>query len=61
MRNWQLNGAALGWLIDPYTKVVQVYEAGKDAWVFTGKELAGTGPMAGFTLNLLEVWRCYEV
>ena len=61
MRNWQLNGAALGWLIDPYKKVVHVYEAGKDAWVFAGTELAGTGPMAGFTLNLLEVWRCYEV
>jgi len=37
MRNWQLNGAALGWLIDPYKKVVQVYEAGKDAWVFTAQ------------------------
>jgi hypothetical protein len=46
--------AGLGWLIDPSKKVVQVYEAGKDAWVFTGTELAGTGAMAGFTLKLLK-------
>ena len=58
---WLENGAALGWLVNPYKRTVHIYQPGVTAAVFTGKLLCGVGPVEGFTLDLEEVWRCYEV
>jgi hypothetical protein len=55
------NGVALGWLIDPYNKRVQVYEPGREAVAVSGKRVQGSGPVEGFSLDLDQVWRCYEI
>jgi Uma2 family endonuclease len=61
MERWIENGASLGWLIDPYEKKVYVYEAGAETAAVTGNALPGRGPVEGFTLDLEELWRCYEI
>jgi len=61
MERWIENGVSLGWLIDPYEKKVYVYEAGAETSAVTSKALLGTGPVEGFTLDLEELWRCYEI
>jgi Uma2 family endonuclease len=61
MERWIENGVALGWLIDPYNKRVQVFEPGREAVAVSGKTVQGSGPVEGFTLDLDEVWRCYEI
>ena len=61
MERWIENGASLGWLIDPYEKKVYVYEAGAETAAVTGNTLSGRGPVEGFTLDLDELWRCYEI
>jgi Uma2 family endonuclease len=61
MERWIENGVSLGWLIDPYEKKVYVYEAGAGTAAVTGNALPGRGPVEGFTLDLEEIWRCYEI
>jgi Uma2 family endonuclease len=61
MERWIENGAALGWLIDPYKKKVYVYEPGCEAAAESGNAVHGKGPVEGFTLDLDELWRCYEI
>jgi Uma2 family endonuclease len=61
MKDWIANGAALGWLIDPYEQKVYVYEPGCEASAVSGKSLRGSGPVEGFVLDLDEVWRRYEI
>ena len=61
MERWIENGATLGWLIDPYEKKVYVYEAGGETAAVSGNAVHGTGPVEGFTLDLEELWRCYEI
>jgi Uma2 family endonuclease len=61
MERWIENGAALGWLIDPYKRKVYVYEPGCKPSAASGKLIRGKGPMEGFALALDEVWRCYEI
>jgi Uma2 family endonuclease len=61
MERWIENGVALGWLIDPYKKTVHVYEPGREAATVSGKTVQGSGPVEGFTLDLDELWRCYEI
>jgi Uma2 family endonuclease len=61
MERWIENGATLGWVIDPYEQKVYVYEPGRKASVASGKVIHGKGPVEGFTLDLDEVWRCYEI
>lgn len=61
MQRWIENGAKLGWLVDPYTHLVHVYEPGKEAIVVAGSSVAGTGPVEGFVLDLEEIWHCYEM
>ncbi len=61
MERWIENGATLGWLIDPYEKKVYVFEAGAKTADVTGNALPGRGPVEGFTLDLDELWRCYEI
>ncbi|WP_130425396.1 Uma2 family endonuclease [Edaphobacter modestus] len=61
MELWLANGVQLGWLVDPYTRAVYIYEAGKDPRKETGEQIAGSGPVEGFVLDLNEVWSSYRV
>ena len=56
MERWIGNGALLGWLIDPQSKSVTIYEHGQPAHTETGPSLRGTGPVDGFVLSLDRVW-----
>jgi Uma2 family endonuclease len=60
MESWIDNGARLGWLIDPYNRNVLVYESGQSVRTETAIQIAGTGPVAGFLLDLAAVWCLYE-
>ena len=61
MERWMENGVTLGWLIDPSKKMVYVYQPGREAEAVFGKTVQGSGPVEGFTLDLDELWRCYEI
>jgi Uma2 family endonuclease len=61
MERWIENGATIGWLIDPYKKKVYVYEPDRKAAAVSGNSVQGSGPIEGFTLDLDELWRCYEI
>jgi Uma2 family endonuclease len=61
MQRWIENGTKLGWLVDPYTHLVHVYEPGKEPVAVAGSSVAGTGPVEGFVLDLEEIWHCYEM
>ena len=61
MERWIENGATLGWLIDPYKKKVYIYEPDRKAPAVSGNTVQGNGPVEGFTLDLDELWRCYEI
>jgi Uma2 family endonuclease len=60
MNDWIANGAALGWLIDPYQRQVTVYTANQAPQIVSAESIEGSGPVKGFTLNLAKVWRFYE-
>jgi Uma2 family endonuclease len=66
MEAWMTNGVEVGWLVDPYSKSVHVYQAGfyqagsAATRIETGSVVAGTGPVQGFVLDLEEIWRCFE-
>lgn len=58
MEQWIANGVQLAWLIDGDAQTVYVYRAGRAPR--TGRrirEIAGEGPVAGFTLNLVPIWK----
>ncbi len=61
MERWIENGVSVGWLIDPYKKRVFVYQPNTETTIVTSSSVDGTGPIDGFTLDLAEVWRCYEL
>lgn len=57
MREYQENGARLGWLIDPQTPLVEIYRAGQNVEVlnFTFNQppqLSGEAVLPGFVLDL---------
>ena len=57
MREYIVNGAQLGWLIDPETRSVEIYRANAEPQFLAEIDtLSGEGPVAGFVLNLLPVW-----
>lgn len=60
MEAWTANGAAVAWLIDPVARQVHVYEPGSAVRIETASQIAGSGPIEGFVLDLEEVWRCYQ-
>jgi Uma2 family endonuclease len=60
MEDWIANGAALGWLVDPYKRRVIVYSPNSKPASISSAVVHGSGPVKGFTLDLAEVWRCYE-
>ena len=59
MELWLANGAALAWLINPRKHQVFTYEPGNVPAIMTGSAVHGRGPVAGFVLDLNEVWACY--
>ena len=58
MAEWMANGAQLGWLIDADRETVYIYRAGRgEPEKKTGLErLSGEGPIAGFVLDLTDIW-----
>ena len=58
MRTYLLNGVELAWLIDPLEKRVEIYRQGQEGpEVLEDPRLVnGEGPVAGFSLNLDEVY-----
>ncbi|MGF1537100.1 MAG: Uma2 family endonuclease [Elainellaceae cyanobacterium] len=56
MEEYRSNGARLGWLIDPKSKLVEVYRLGQPVEVLENPStLSGEGVLPGFTLNLKRV------
>ncbi len=57
MREWIENGAALGWLIDPENRTVEIYRPDAEVSILQGDALVpGEGPVAGFVLDPRPVW-----
>jgi Uma2 family endonuclease len=58
MAEWMANGAQLGWLIDADRETVYIYRTGRgEPEKKTGIErLSGEGPIAGFVLDLADIW-----
>jgi Uma2 family endonuclease len=58
MEGWVRAGVELGWLIRPDRRTVYIYRAGqKGAEERTGiTKLKGEGPVAGFELDLRDIW-----
>lgn len=57
MAEWMENGVALGWLIDGDSQTVYIYRQGRAMEAHEGiSELAGEGPLAGFIINLADLW-----
>lgn len=57
MREWIANGVDLAWLIDGDARTVHVYRAGGEVQSIMGTDsLAGEGPVAGFILDLTDIW-----
>ena len=51
------NGAQLGWLIDPFDNRVYVYRPGQPVEILDNPQsLSGDPVLAGFTLNVQELW-----
>jgi len=61
MARWIDNGVAIAWLVNPYNRTVTVYRAGGEIQVEAGDRVAGTGPVAGFVLELEDVWGSYTL
>ena len=57
MVEYMENGALLGWLIDPFEFRVYVYRPDHDLVILENPETVSGEPLlAGFTLNLAELW-----
>ncbi len=57
MLRWAENGASLGWLIDPDNRSVLIYTSPTaPVTVVSSTTLEGNGPVAGFQLDLAELW-----
>lgn len=57
MQEWMENGAQLGWLIDPERRQVTIYRPnGTPEVLAEPASLHGEGPVAGFVLDLAEIW-----
>ena len=57
MREWIENGTELGWLIDPYQRVVYEYTRDGMRRLDDLSEIPGHGPVEGFTLDLRRIWK----
>lgn len=62
MEQWLENGVQVGWLVMPKKRQVLVYLGGiKDPSTIKDSFVDGSGPVAGFRLDLAEVWECYDI
>lgn len=52
------NGVELGWLIDPQNRTVSIYKPGADEVIVlkNPERVSGEGPVAGFELNLKQIY-----
>ena len=58
MRDWVANGAQVAWLIDPTRRAVEIFRPGRESEVReNAATVEGEGPVAGFVLDLLPVWK----
>jgi Uma2 family endonuclease len=58
MAEWIANGAQLGWLIVPEKRTVYVYRPEATAEELSDIDfVAGEGPVAGFRLELADIWK----
>jgi len=56
MEEYIANGVALGWLIDPVSKTVEIYRPERDSEVLDQPlNISGEGPIAGFVLDLSRI------
>ncbi len=57
MEEYIANGAELGWLIDPKERTIWIYRPGRAPESIANPErVAGEGPVAGFVLELADIW-----
>jgi Uma2 family endonuclease len=57
MREYIDNGAKLGWLLDSDTRTAYLYRAGRTVErLVSPEQLVGESPVAGFVLDLKEIW-----
>lgn len=57
MHEWMENGAQLGWLLDPDHRTAYIYRPGREPEQTVNPErLFGEGPVAGFVLELADIW-----
>lgn len=57
MHEWTQNGAELAWMIAPATRTVTVFRPGREPQEQAGLDsITGEGPVAGFVLNLRDIW-----
>jgi Uma2 family endonuclease len=57
MQQWMRNGVELGWLIEPDRRQVFVYRPNAEAETLENpNQVVGEGPVAGFVLDLKEIW-----
>ncbi len=62
MEQWIGNGVQVGWLVVPKKRQVLVYSSGSEGFIpAKGSFVDGSGPVAGFRLDLAEVWECYDI
>jgi len=57
MQEWIANGVQLGWLLDPDHRTVYIYRsAGEPEQIVNPERLVGESPVAGFVLELADIW-----
>jgi Uma2 family endonuclease len=57
MEEYMANGAELGWLIDPEKRTVWIYRTGRAPECVVNRErILGEGPVAGFVLEMADIW-----
>ena len=57
MQEYIDNGARLGWLIDPTTRTVEIYEPGEEVeTLYNPDRVAGDPVLPGFILDMKRVW-----
>ncbi|GGA00663.1 Uma2 family endonuclease [Okeania sp. KiyG1] len=57
MKEYQANGARLGWLIDSKNRQVEIYRQNRDVEILENpNSLSGEDVLPGFVLDLTEVW-----
>lgn len=57
MQEYIENGARLGWLIDPETRTVEIYEPGEEVeTLYNSERIVGDPVLPGFVLTMKRVW-----